>query len=128
MVKEHACGHPVQGSGHGTGRWGSPQAEAALQELSLFLPHLPYALSCRIVSKPREPDRERKWHFGHRHLFPIDAPTLRGLQLGLPSHQVWLPKRCSLVIYFGSVICLKVHPPSCPKEAAAEFTVLPCVA
>lgn len=50
MVKEHAWGHPVQGSGHGTGRWGSPQAEAALLRAICFYPIYP-ALSRRIVSK-----------------------------------------------------------------------------
>lgn len=74
MVKEHACGHPVQGSGHGTGRWGSPQAEAALlRAVSVFTPstlHCPAGL----FQKPREPDRERKWHFGLEHLFPMTHP------------------------------------------------------
>ena len=60
MVKELAWGHPVQGSGHGMGRWGSPQAEAALlSAVCVFTPstlHRPGGL----FQKPREPDREQK--------------------------------------------------------------------
>lgn len=74
MIKELAWGHPVQVLGHGMGRWGSLQVEAALlRAVCVFTPsalHFPGEL----FQKPREPDREQKRHFGLEHLFPMTHP------------------------------------------------------